>query len=208
LANKPTMTELQPTPPSRREDILQALARMLESSTNGRITTAALAKEVGFSEAALYRHFPSKAKMYEALLAFAEETLFSAIKLATAANDPTAITCSKILRVTLTFAERNPGITRMLCGDALHGEKDRLKTRAGQIFSRLDSELKQVIRLGEVRDHLKLSLPPGMAAALMVNIVEGKLHQYVRSHYQQLPTAHWEQHWQIIGAGLFPQTSG
>ena len=86
------MTELQPTPPSRREDILQALARMLESSTNGRITTAALAKEVGFSEAALYRHFPSKAKMYEALLAFAEETLFSAIKLATAANDPTAIT--------------------------------------------------------------------------------------------------------------------
>jgi TetR/AcrR family transcriptional regulator len=202
------VAEQQSTPLSRREDILQALARMLESSTNGRITTAALAREVGFSEAALYRHFPSKAKMYEALLAFAEDALFSAINLVTAIKEPAPLTCGKILLVALTFAERNPGITRMLCGDALHGEKDRLKTRAGQIFLRLDSELKQVIRLSEVRDHINPSLPPGMATTLMVNVVEGKLHQYVRSHFQQLPTAHWDQHWQVIGSGLFPQVPG
>lgn len=176
---------------------------MLESSTSGRITTAALAREVGFSEAALYRHFPSKARMYEELLAFAEETLFTNIRTVTASGSRAEVACGNILLVVLTFAERNPGITRMLCGDALHGEKTRLQARAGQIFDRLDSELKQVIRIAEVRDNVTTTLPPGLCSGLMVSIVEGKLHQFVRSQYRLLPTAGWEQHWPVIGAGIF-----
>jgi len=191
------------TTPSRREDILQALAKMLEHPGGGRITTAALAREVGFSEAALYRHFPSKARMYEELLAFTEEALFSNVKALAASEADTQSQCGKILLVALTFAERNPGITRLLCGDALHGEKPRLQTRASQVFERLESDIKQLIRLGEVRDNLTTSLPPGMCASLMVNMVEGKLHSFVRSQYKLLPTTDWEQHWAVIAGGIF-----
>lgn len=189
--------------PSRKEEILQALARMLESSTSARITTAALAREVGFSEAALYRHFPSKARMYDELLAFAEQALFSNINAIAAETGTTEARCARMLLVALTFAERNPGITRMLSGDALHGEKERLQTRSGQLFDRLESELKNAIRLGEVREQLTTALPPGVASSLMINLVEGKLRRFVRSGYRQLPTADWEQHWRVISAGIF-----
>jgi len=176
---------------------------MLEASTSGRITTAALAREVGFSEAALYRHFPSKARMYEALLGFAEETLFSTINTITAGNSGAQAMCGKVCLVVLTFGERNPGITRMLCGDALHGEKTRLQARAGQIFERLDSEIKQVLRLGEVRDGSVTRLPPGSCATLMATMVEGRLHRFVRSQYRLLPTAEWDQHWPVVASALF-----
>jgi len=188
---------------SRRDEILQALAKMLEASTSERITTAALAREVGVSEAALYRHFPSKARMYEELLAFAEETLFSNIRTIAASEESTASTCGTILLVVLTFGERNPGITRLLCGDALHGEKPRLHNRAGQIFERLESEIKQAIRLGEVREGLVTGLPPGQCASLMINLVEGRLRRYVRSQYRHLPSTDWEQHWPVVASGIF-----
>jgi len=188
---------------SRREEILQALAKMLEASTSERITTAALAREVGVSEAALYRHFPSKARMYEELLAFAEETLFSTIKTVAASEENTATLCSKILLVALTFGERNPGITRLLCGDALHGEKPRLQHRAGQVFERLESDIRQAIRFGEVREGLAPALPPGLCASLLVNLVEGKLRRFLRSQYRYLPTTDWDAHWHVVGGGLF-----
>jgi TetR/AcrR family transcriptional regulator len=190
--------------PSRRDAILQTLAGMLESTTNGRITTAALAREVGVSEAALYRHFASKAKMYEGLLEFAEETLFSAINTLSSGQGSTETVCGNMLLVVLTFAERNPGITRLLCGDALHGEKVRLQARAGLIFERLESEIKQAIRQGELKEALKTRLPPGQAAALMVNVAEGKLRHFVRSHYRLSPTSDWPLHWQVISSGIFP----
>src|SRR5690606_11308056 len=106
---------------SRREQILQALARMLENKPGGRITTAALAEEVGVSEAALYRHFPSKARMFEGLIGFIEDTLFTRITRIIQDESQAAAQCEKILLLVLTFAERNPGITRILNGDALAG---------------------------------------------------------------------------------------
>jgi TetR/AcrR family transcriptional regulator len=189
---------------SRRDDILQALARMLESSAEGRITTAALAREVGVSEAALYRHFPSKAKMYEGLLAFAEETIFSAVNQISTDQMSAEKACSTVLLVVLTFCERNPGITRLLCGDALHGEKARLQIRAGQLFDRLESELRQIIRHSEVTDNLKTTLPPGMASALMVDLIEGRLRRFLRTQYKMLPTHDWSVAWPRFSLAIFP----
>ena len=117
---------------SKAQDILQALALMLESSRGARITTATLAAEIGCSEAALYRHFPSKTKMYEGLIEFIEETIFA--RVTNIINDePDAINqCYRILSLTLTFAEKNAGISRILHGDALAGENERLQQRVAQ----------------------------------------------------------------------------
>src|SRR5690554_4093773 len=115
---------------SRREQILQALAQMLENNPGQRITTAALAREVGVSEAALYRHFPSKACMFEGLIGFIEETLFSRITLITQSDVGGVRQCEQILTLLLAFVEKNPGMARILTGDALSGETERLRVRA------------------------------------------------------------------------------
>ena len=188
---------------ARRQEILQAMALMLETGGNGRITTASLAREVGFSEAALYKHFPSKAKIYEGLLDFAEEALFSRINLIAGEGLTTTRACADTLLVVLTFAERNPGITRMLCGDALHGENERLQNRAEKLFLRLHSEIKQLIKMGEIRESVTSRIPPGVAATLMVNVVEGRLHQYVRSAFSDKPTLEWQLIWPVIEESLF-----
>ena len=187
----------------RRQDILQALALMLEADDNRRITTAALASQVGFSEAALYKHFSSKSKIYEALLDFAEEALFSRINAIAAGDGSTVEACGDMLLVMLTFAERNPGVTRLLCGDVLHGEEDHLRKRAGKPFQRLQSDIKQRIKLGELREALTTGIPPGMTATVLVNLVEGRLHQFVRSQFTDKPTADWPTFWPIIAAALF-----
>mgnify|MGYP000029431372 CR=1 FL=1 len=128
---------------NRREEILQALAQMLESTDGAsRITTAKLAKQVGVSEAALYRHFPSKARMFEGLIEFIEETLFSRINKIINEEKDTATRCQLILHLILGFAEKNPGITRILNGDALMGEQDRLRERIAQLFERLETQMK------------------------------------------------------------------
>ena len=107
---------------SRKDQILQALARMLEAAPGQRITTAALAREVGVSEAALYRHFPSKARMFEGLIKFIEDTLFARITRIINEEERAEIRCQKILLLLLTFCDKNPGMTRLLTGDALAGE--------------------------------------------------------------------------------------
>ena len=188
---------------SRKEDILQALAAMLEASTHQRITTAALAREVGFSEAALYKHFPSKTTMYEGLLDFVDEALFGAINTITREDLPATRACGNVLLATLKFAELNPGITRLICGDALHGEHQRLQSRSNNLFNRLNTELKQLIRKGEVQESLQTTLPPGQAARFMVNLVEGRLHQFVRSRFGDKPTEDWGLHWSFIEQSLF-----
>ena len=129
---------------SRKQHILQALAGMLEATPGGRITTAALAAEVGVSEAALYRHFPSKTRMYEGLIDFIEETLFTRMRTIITEEPDAASRCYRILTLLLTFAERNPGITRLLTGDALTGETERLHKRIQQLFDRLETKLKQI----------------------------------------------------------------
>ena len=188
---------------SRAQEILQALARMLESSKGGRITTAALAAEIGVSEAALYRHFPSKTRMYEGLIDFIEETIFARVR-TIVADEPNAINqCYRILSLVLAFSEKNPGITRILNGDALTGETDRLHDRMAQFFDRLESQLKQTLREAEIRDGLKLTVPVTVAANLMLATTEGKISQFVRSGFTQLPTEHWQEHWSLLTAQMF-----
>jgi TetR/AcrR family transcriptional regulator len=190
---------------SKAQDILQALALMLESSRGARITTAALAAEIGCSEAALYRHFPSKTKMYEGLIEFIEETIFA--RVTTIINDePNAINqCFRILSLTLTFAEKNAGISRILHGDALAGENERLQQRVAQLFSRLESQLKQILREAELNQGITINPTPAIAVDLMINLVEGKVSQFVRSEFKQRPTQHWQKQWSLVAEQLFEQ---
>jgi TetR/AcrR family transcriptional regulator len=188
---------------SKAQDILQALALMLESSRGARITTAALASELGCSEAALYRHFPSKTKMYEGLIDFIEETIFA--RVANIINDePDAINqCQRILILTLTFAEKNAGISRLLHGDALTGETERLRQRIAQFFSRLESQLKQIVREAELSQGIKVNPSPVIAVGLMINLLEGKISQFVRSDFKQHPTQYWQDQWPLVAEQLF-----
>jgi TetR/AcrR family transcriptional regulator len=138
--------------PSRKQQILQSLATMLEQSPGARITTAGLARQVGVSEAALYRHFPSKAKMFDALIEFIEDTIFSRINLIMAEEDSASARCAQTIGLLLAFAEKNPGITRILTGDPLSGEADRLRGRVAQFFDRFETHLRQILREAEIRE--------------------------------------------------------
>ena len=188
---------------SKAQDILQTLALMLESSRGARITTAALASELGCSEAALYRHFPSKTKMYEGLIDFIEETIFA--RVTNIINDePDAVNqCQRILSLTLTFAEKNAGISRLLHGDALTGETERLRHRIAQFFSRLESQLKQILREAELNQGIIVNPSPAIAVDLMINLLEGKISQFVRSDFKQHPTQYWQDQWSLVAEQLF-----
>jgi TetR/AcrR family transcriptional regulator len=194
---------MSPRKSQRRQQILQALAQMLEANPGGRITTARLASQVGVSEAALYRHFPSKSKMFEGLIDFIEETLFSRINIILAEESQAATRCEKMLGLLLAFTERNPGITRILTGDALAGETERLRARVAQLFDRFETQLKQVIREAEMREGLRPVLPVNIAANLLLAAAEGKISQYVRSNFQRSPTEGWPDQWELIIAGFF-----
>ena len=183
---------------SRKEQILQALAQMLENGPGERITTAALAREVGVSEAALYRHFPSKAKMFEGLIKFIEDTLFVRINRIMQEEQGTERRCERILTLLLTFAEKNPGMTRLLTGDALAGETERLRIRISQLFDRLEAQLKQVLREAQIREGLKPPISPAVLANLLLSNAEGRLSQFVRSEFKRLPTENWEEQWQYL----------
>jgi len=188
---------------SRREHILQALAAMLESQPGARITTASLAKEVGVTEAALYRHFPSKAKMFEGLIEFVEDVVFSRITLILQEEEGARLRCEKILGLLLVFAERNPGITRILNGDALTGEHERLQLRIAQFFERLETQLRQVLRDAELRQSLGTVMTSNAAANLMLALVEGHISQFVRSGFRRKPTESWDAQWAFLSAKLF-----
>jgi TetR/AcrR family transcriptional regulator len=193
----------QATPPlSRREQILQALALMLEEDSGKRITTAALARQVGVSEAALYRHFPSKARMFEGLIEFIEASLFERIR-RILDDEPSALArCETIVQLVLAFAEKNPGLSRLMDGDVLTGETARLRTRMSQLFERLETQFKQVLREAELREGLRPQLPVPAAANLLSAFVEGRISQYVRSDFRHRPTSHWNDQWRLLGDGL------
>lgn len=190
---------------SRRQQILESLAHMLETNPGARITTAALAKEVGVSEAALYRHFPSKSKMFEGLIEFVEETLFSRIGLVMSDTDVARERCEKILLLLLTFCERNPGITRILTGHALTGETERLHARVQQLFERVETQLKQILREAEIREGLRPQLPLSAAACLLMAAVEGRIAQFVRSEFKRKPTEYWAEQWPLLVRDFFYQ---
>lgn len=187
----------------RREQILQTFATMLETHPGSRITTAALAREVGVSEAALYRHFPSKARMFEGLIEFIEETIFSRVTIILGEHRAPAARCGAMLRLLLSFCERNPGFSRLLTGDALAGETDRLRRRIAQFYDRLETQLRTVLRDGELDSGVRTTLPANIAAGAMLAIAEGRIAQFVRSEFSRLPTEHWDLQWSQLADGLF-----
>jgi TetR/AcrR family transcriptional regulator len=190
---------------TRRQQILECLAFMLADCPGERITTAALAKQVGVSEAALYRHFPSKSKMFEGLIEFIEETIFSRINLIVSEELHAPKRIERILLLMLTFAERNPGISRILTGDALAGETERLRIRVVQFYERIETQLKQILREAELRENLRFNLSAAAAANLLMATVEGRIAQFVRSEFKRPPTENWSAQWPILIHGFYRQ---
>ncbi|AKH20909.1 nucleoid occlusion factor SlmA [Sedimenticola thiotaurini] len=187
---------------SRKQQILESLAAELERSPGERITTAVLARSVGVSEAALYRHFASKAKMFEGLIGFAEESVFARINQILDSEKETRVRCARILYLLLAFSERNPGITRVLLGDALVGETERLHQRVEQFFSRLETQLRQVLRESRMRDD-DLCVDAESGAALLLSLIEGRMHQFLRTRFKVSPATGWESQWMILERAMF-----
>ena len=188
---------------SRREQILQSLAHMLEANSGAKITTAGLAREVGVSEAALYRHFPSKAKMFEGLIGFIEETLFSRVKMIVQSDGNSLKQCEQILTLLLAFVERNPGMARIMTGEALAGETERLRQQISQLFNRLELQLKQILREAELKEGLRTQASPTVSANLLMACAEGRIRQFVRSEFKQPPTQGWDDQWPLLAQPLF-----
>ena len=180
---------------NRKDDILRALAVMLEGKPGQRITTAKLAAQVGVSEAALYRHFPSKARMFEGLIDFIESTIFTQINLIKDQQKQTFTRVEHLVHFLLGFAEQNPGLTRILMGDALLGENERLQLRIGHLFSKLESQVKQILREKPMLDGEKLLHDEVMIANLLLAYVEGRMSQFVRSQFKNKPTDNFKAQW-------------
>jgi len=183
---------------SRRQQILETLALELEKSPGVPITTAGLARAVGVSEAALYRHFASKAKMFEALIEFIEETVFGLVNRILEDEKLALKRCEKILSLVLGFAQKNPGITRLLTGDVLVGETERLRRRVDKFYERLETQLKQVLREGEANKELKPVSPIQAEANILLSVMEGRMQQFVRSEFQVQPLDMWDQQWNLL----------
>ena len=188
---------------NRKQQILEILALQLEQNPGTRITTAGLAKAVGVSEAALYRHFASKAKMFEALLDFSEDSVFGLITSILEQEKDAIKRCEKIVQLLLGFSERNPGITRILVGDALVGENERLRRRVHQFFERLETQLKQILREANLNEGARLVGSIDAGANQMLAHVEGKMSQFVRTSFNKKPTEYYQEQWQSLRRGLF-----
>ncbi len=188
---------------NRKQQILEVLALQLEENPGTRITTAGLAKAVGVSEAALYRHFASKAKMFEALIDFSEDSVFGLVNSILEQEKDAIKRCEKIVQLLLGFSERNPGITRVLVGDALVGENERLRVRVVQFFERLETQLKQILREANLSDGARLVGSIDAGANQMLAHVEGKMSQFVRTSFNKKPTEYYQDQWQSLRRGLF-----
>lgn len=186
---------------NRAQSILETLAKMLEEIDSRPITTAALANEVGVSEAALYRHFPSKGRMYRGLIEFIEESLFTHVRRILDESKDAEIRCGKILSLYLGFAEHNPGLCRVLNGDALCSEKPELRRRARKINSSIETQLKQVFR--EAMFNGPRPLTAAESARLLMSIAQGRVDQYIASDFKILPTENWSEQWALLSVMLF-----
>lgn len=176
----------------RKQQILETLAKMLESPKREKITTAALAAKLDVSEAALYRHFANKAQMFEGLITFIEETIFGLInKISTEETDGQK-QIQRIMMMLLAFAEKNPGMTRVLTGDALVNEDEKLQLRMNQLNDRIEVTLKQSLRISETQTGIK-----GDAEAqsnLMLCFIIGRWHQFAKSGFKRKPMEFAQQH--------------
>lgn len=172
-------------PGERKQQILQTLAKMLEAPKREKITTAALAAKLEVSEAALYRHFAGKAQMFEGLIEFIEQSLFGLINKISSEEQDGLKQVRRMLTVLLLFAEKNPGMTRVLIGDALVNEDDRLQVRINQLFDRLESTFKQSLRIAETQSGRRLD--PEAQANLLLCFVIGRWHQFAKSGFKRKP---------------------
>ena len=185
----------RPKPGERRVQILQALAAMLEQPGAERVTTAALAARLEVSEAALYRHFASKAQMFEALIEFIEHSVFALVNQITA--DPVDATESRrqalrILTVLLQFGEKNPGMTRVMVGDALVFENERLQQRMNLFLDKIEGSLRQCLRTGGDGISATPTVDAAVQASVMTAFAVGRLQRFARSGFRRLPTEHLE----------------
>ena len=181
----------RPKPGERRAQILQALATMLEQPGAERITTSALAAKLEVSEAALYRHFASKAQMFEGLIEFIEKSVFTLVNQIAEREPNPALRGRRLVMMVLQFAEKNPGMTRVMVGDALVFENDRLQERMNQFFDKLESSLKQSLRdaataSGAATPTVDAQVRASVAVAFMV----GRLQRFARSGFKRLPSEH------------------
>ena len=183
----------RPKPGERRVQILQTLASMLEQPGAERITTAALAARLDVSEAALYRHFASKAQMFEGLIEFIETSVFTLVNQIVEREPTPALQAQKIATVLLQFGEKNPGMTRVMVGDALVFEHGRLIARMNQFFDRVESQLRQCLRAAAAAAASSTPTVDAQAlASAITSLVIGRLQRYARSGFKRLPTEHLE----------------
>jgi TetR/AcrR family transcriptional regulator len=179
----------RPKPGERRVQILETLAGMLEQPGAERITTAALAAKLDVSEAALYRHFASKAQMFEGLIEFIEQSVFTLVNQINEREPSPTAQVQKVLTVLLQFGEKNPGMTRVMVGDALVFENDRLLARMNQFFDRIESQLRQSLRLAaESAGSAQPTVDANVRAAVLTAFVVGRLQRYTRSGFKRSPT--------------------
>ncbi|MFZ9182557.1 MAG: nucleoid occlusion factor SlmA [Hylemonella sp.] len=185
----PTAVRKRPKPGERRIQILQTLAAMLEQPGAERITTAALAAKLGVSEAALYRHFASKAQMFEGLIEFIEQSVFSLVN-QIAEREPSGTSqAGKVVLMLVQFAEKNPGMTRVMVGDALVFENERLQQRMNQFFDKIEASLRQSLRDGASATP---TVDAQVRATALTAFVMGRLQRYARSGFRRLPSEHLE----------------
>ncbi len=189
-----TPTRKRPKPGERRVQILQALAAMLEQPGAERVTTATLAARLEVSEAALYRHFASKAQMFEGLIDFIEQSVFTLVNQILEREGATgAQQAAKILTLLVQFAERNPGMTRVMVGDALVYENERLQQRMNQFFDKIEATLRQVLRGAATADGSATpTVDAQVRAAALTAFVVGQLQRFARSGFRRTPSEHLE----------------
>jgi TetR/AcrR family transcriptional regulator len=183
-----TPARKRPRPGERRIQILQTLAGMLEHPRGEKITTAALAARLSVSEAALYRHFASKAQMFEGLIGFIEQTVFGLINQITTQEEHGLRQVQAIVRMLLTFAEKNPGMTRVLTGEALVGEHERLQERINQMVDRIEASLRQCLKVAVTQAAFPADADIPGRVALITATVQGHWHRYARSGFRKLPS--------------------
>jgi TetR/AcrR family transcriptional regulator len=182
----------------RKLQILQTLAGMLEAPAAEKITTAALAAHLDVSEAALYRHFTGKAEMFEGLIAFIEETLFGLINKITTDEKSGVKQLEAITALLLGFAQKNRGMTRVLIGDALVHENERLQARINQFHDRVEATLKQALRFAVSQNELPAGPDPSAQANLILSFVIGRWQQFAKSGFKRDPLQYWSEQWPLL----------
>jgi len=182
----------------RKLQILQTLAEMLEQPAAEKITTAALAAKIDVSEAALYRHFASKAQMFEGLIEFIEETLFGLINKITAEEKSGLKQLESMTNMLLGFAQKNRGMTRVLIGDALVHENERLQARINQLHDRVEAALKQSLRFAAGQNEFPANIDPAARANLIMSCVSGRWQQFAKSGFKRDPMQYWPDQWRVL----------